>query len=282
MPPASTAPTPVTASGATPAAAVPRRTGNPLIKPGLAPALCTTVLAALLAGAAPLGRWPLAAAVVVLQVFTAAGWFRLNGMWPARQGIALAFLAGLATDAGLLFAEPGHAVRVLIGTLGAWCLLTLALHLRNTSAPDERLYALTAGFTATLLTVVAAGHLLALPAAGPQALVAGFAAVAAATLVRALPLPSYVSPVLALAAGAGAGAWSAQLLGLGRLAGAGAPLPVVAAGAVLGLAAALCAVAGLRVASYDWPSRFVHFTAGLALPLTLAAPALWLAGRLLG
>ncbi|WP_344962481.1 hypothetical protein [Streptomyces thioluteus] len=33
---------------------------------------------------------------------TAAGWFRLNGMWPARQGIALAFLGGLAADAGLL------------------------------------------------------------------------------------------------------------------------------------------------------------------------------------
>ncbi|WP_006348350.1 hypothetical protein [Streptomyces sp. SID5473] len=38
---------------------------------------------------------------------------------------------------------------------------------------------------------------------------------------------------------------------------------------------------GLRVASYDYPSRFVHFTAGVALPLTLAAPAVYLVGRIL-
>ncbi len=38
---------------------------------------------------------------------------------------------------------------------------------------------------------------------------------------------------------------------------------------------------GLRVASYDYPSRFVHMTAGVALPLTLAAPAVYLLGRTL-
>ncbi len=38
---------------------------------------------------------------------------------------------------------------------------------------------------------------------------------------------------------------------------------------------------GLRVASYDWPSRFVHMTAGVALPLTLAVPAVQLLGRTL-
>ncbi|CAM5228086.1 hypothetical protein SMICM304S_11179 [Streptomyces microflavus] len=38
---------------------------------------------------------------------------------------------------------------------------------------------------------------------------------------------------------------------------------------------------GLRVASYDYPSRFVHMTAGVALPLTVAAPAVYLIGRAL-
>ncbi|MGH3310479.1 MAG: hypothetical protein ACRDP3_07805, partial [Streptomyces sp.] len=65
------------------------------------------------------------------------------------------------------------------------------------------------------------------------------------------------------------------LTGLGGSATAAAP----AAGGLLGLAAGGCALIGLRVASYDYPSRFVHLTAGVALPLTLAAPAIYLFGR---
>ncbi|NEA45275.1 hypothetical protein G3I35_03010, partial [Streptomyces sp. SID10815] len=53
-------------------------------------------------------------------------------------------------------------------------------------------------------------------------------------------------------------------------------------GAVLGAGAAVCALIGHRAASYDYPSRFVHFTAGVALPLTAAAPAVWVLGRALG
>ncbi|WP_276209208.1 hypothetical protein [Streptomyces sp. S5] len=36
---------------------------------------------------------------------------------------------------------------------------------------------------------------------------------------------------------------------------------------------------GHRVAAYDYPSRFVHMTAGVALPLTAAVPAVYLLGR---
>ncbi len=39
---------------------------------------------------------------------------------------------------------------------------------------------------------------------------------------------------------------------------------------------------GLRVASYDYPSRFVHMTAGVALPLALAAPVVYLLGARAG
>lgn len=251
------------------AAADPRAGRSPLIAPGILPALVTAVLGAMLALAAPLGDLPLAAVVAVLQAVTAAGWFRLNGMWPARQGIALAFLSGLVTDVGLLLTAPEHAPTVVLGTLGVWCTLTLVLHLRNRSAPDERLYALTAALTSTALTVVAAGYLVAPTGAG--AVSAGCAAVAAAAVVRALPLPSAVSFVLALLAAAGAG------LGAGGLAG----LDDVGGG-VLGLGAGVCALLGLRVASYDFPSRFVHMTAGVALPLTLAAPVIHLLGRALG
>ncbi|GAA2684484.1 hypothetical protein [Streptomyces lunalinharesii] len=239
---------------------------SPIIPPGLQPAALTALLALLLALAAPVARPLLVVPVVLLQAVTAAGWFRLNGMWPARQGIALAFLGGLATDAGLLATPHEDAPLVAIGTLGVWCLLVIVLQLRNRSSADERMYALTAGLTSSALAVLAAGHL----AADPDAVVVGAAAVALATLARALPLPGPLSLVLGLLAGAGAGIAAGQLTGMGTT------------GALLGLVAGGCALIGLRVASYDYPSRFVHLTAGVALPLALAAPAVYVLGRALG
>ncbi|MFJ9415505.1 hypothetical protein ACIRPT_15225 [Streptomyces sp. NPDC101227] len=239
---------------------------SPIIAPGMQPAVLTAVLAALLALTAPLPRPVLAVPVVLLQAVTAAGWFRLNGMWPARQGIALAFLAGLTTDVALLATDRADAPVVAIGTLGVWCMFVLVLQLRNRSSADERMYALTAGLTSTALAVLASGHL----AAAPHAVSVGAAAVAVATLARALPLPSFVSGAIALVAAAGAGIGAGQLTGFGT------------SGALLGLAAGGCALIGLRVASYDYPSRFVHMTAGVALPLALAAPAVYVLGRALG
>nr|WP_242587469.1 hypothetical protein [Streptomyces sp. MST-110588] len=238
---------------------------SPVIPPGLKPAALTAALALLLAVTAPLPRPVLCVPVVLLQAVTAAGWFRLNGMWPARQGIALAFLAGLATDAGLLAADRDQAPVVALGTLGVWCLFVLVLQLRNRSSADERMYALTAGLTSTALVVLASGQL----SATSDAVVVGAAAVAVTTLARALPLPSVVSVLVALLGGAGAGIAAGQMTGMG------------ASGALLGLAAGGCALIGLRVASYDYPSRFVHMTAGVALPLTLAAPAVYVLGRAL-
>ncbi|MFF2813157.1 hypothetical protein ACFVT2_39550 [Streptomyces sp. NPDC058000] len=239
---------------------------SPIIPPGIQPAALTALLALLLALAAPVAHLVLAVPVVLLQAVTAAGWFRLNGMWPARQGIALAFLGGLATDVGLLATPREDAPLVAIGTLGVWCLLVLVLQLRNRSSADERMYALTAGLTSSALAVLASGYL----AADADAVVVGAAAVALATLARALPLPGPVSLVLGLVAGAGGGIAAGQLTGMGTT------------GALLGLAAGGCALIGLRVASYDYPSRFVHMTAGVALPLALAGPAVYVLGRALG
>nr|WP_244905680.1 hypothetical protein [Streptomyces qinglanensis] len=243
-----------------------QRTGSPIIAPGIRPAAVTAVLAALLAATAPLGHGALAGALVLLQALTAAGWYRLNGMWPARQGIALAFVAGLTADAGLLLTDGGEAPTVLLGAAGVWCVLSLVLQLRNNSSPDERLYALTAGFAAIGLTVLAAGLL----PAEADAVTVGAAAVGVAALARAVPLPGPLSVPLALAAAAAAGAAAGRLTGVD-------PVPA----ALIGVGAGVCAVLGLRVASYDWPSRFVHMTAGVALPLTLAAPAVHLLGRTL-
>ncbi|PWI45787.1 hypothetical protein [Streptomyces sp. ICBB 8177] len=247
-----------------------RRTGSPIIPPGIQPALLTAALAALTAGAAGLARPALAVAAVLLQAVTAAGWFRLNGMWPARQGIMLAFLAGVTADVALLLAPADRAPAAILGTLGVWVLLILVQQMRHRGSADERLAGLTATAASTLLTVLAAGWVaLDGTKGGAHAVIVGAVAVGAATPVRAVRLPGPVSVVAALLVGGGAGAFAGHLLHM------------PASAALTALAAAVCALVGLRVASYDWPSRFVHFTAGVALPLALAAPVVYAVGHVL-
>lgn len=237
---------------------------SPIIDPGMQPAGLTALLGLLLAGAAALGTYALLVPLVVLQALTAAGWFRLNGMWPARQGIALGFAGALAADAALLVSDRSPAA--IVGTLGVWVLLTLVLQLRSHADPDERMQGLMATIAAAALAVVAGGHL----AADADAVTVGAIAVAVAAVVRALPLPTPVSVAVALLAAAGAGIAVGSMTDFGT------------SGALLGAGAAVCALIGLRVAAYDYPSRFVHFTAGVALPLAAAAPAVYVLGRTLG
>lgn len=239
---------------------------SPIIEPGIQPAALTALLGLLLSGTAAVGSYALLVPLVVLQAVTAAGWFRLNGMWPARQGIALAFLGALVADAALLTAGRENAPAAILGTLGVWVLLSLVMQLRSHADPDERMYGLMATVASAALAIVATGHL----AADPDAVTVGAAAVAVAVLARALPLPTPASVVVSLLAAAGAGIAVGGMTGLG------------AKGAFLGAGAAVCALIGHRVASYDYPSRFVHFTAGVALPLAAAAPAVYVLGRAIG
>ncbi|MFF7358726.1 hypothetical protein ACFZA1_39890 [Streptomyces filipinensis] len=239
---------------------------SPIIEPGMQPALLTAVLGLLLAATAPVASFALVVPLVLLQAVTAAGWFRLNGMWPARQGIALAFAGGLAADVAVLAAGRDHVPAAILGPLGVWVLLSLVLQLRSHASPDERMYGLMATVVSAALSILATGYL----GADPHAVSVGAAAVAVAVLARALPLPAPVSVVVSLMAAAGAG------IAVGGMTGMGAK------GAALGAAAGVCALIGHRVASYDYPSRFVHFTAGVALPLSAAAPVVWVLGRALG
>ncbi|MFC8675469.1 hypothetical protein ACFUEN_22695 [Streptomyces griseorubiginosus] len=236
---------------------------SPIIEPGIQPAALTALLGLLLSGTAAVGSYALLVPLVALQAVTAAGWFRLNGMWPARQGIALAFLGALVADAALLVAGRSNGPAAILGTLGVWVLLSLVMQLRSHADPDERMYGLMATVASAALAIVATGYL----AADPDAVSVGAAAVAVAVLARALPLPTPASVVVSLLAAAGAGIAVGGMTGLG------------AKGALLGAGAAVCALIGHRVASYDYPSRFVHFTAGVALPLAAAAPAVYVLGR---
>ncbi|MCZ4084797.1 hypothetical protein O1W17_22635 [Streptomyces sp. H34-S5] len=239
---------------------------SPIIDPGPQPALLTAALGVLLAAAAVFGQYALLVPLVALQGLTAAGWFRLNGMWPARQGIALAFAGALVADAAVLAVDDTYGPGAIVGTLGAWVLLTLVLQLRSHADPDERMYGLMASVASAALAIVCAGYL----AADSVAVTVGAAAVAVAVFARALPLPTAPSVGVSLAAAAGAGIAVGGLTSLG------------AGGALVGLVAGVCALIGLRVAAYDYPSKFVHMTAGVALPLAAAAPAVYLIGRVVG
>ncbi|MFF7458580.1 hypothetical protein [Kitasatospora sp. NPDC008115] len=249
-------PSPAQAPAAAPAAPV--RTGSPINDPGLQPALITAGAAALLAGGAALGQVALALVLVLLQGLTAAGWFRLNGMWPARQGIALAALAGVVADVAVLLADADGGTAAVVGTLGGFFLLVLVLQTFRPADPKERFYALTVLGSATVVTALCTALLLAdwVPAA--------VGAVALATLLAAAPLPGP--------------RWLGALLGLLAAVGLGF---AVGAPPFLGVAAGLGALIGRRVAGYDFPSRFVHMTAGVALPLAVAAPLVWIATALL-
>ncbi len=239
---------------------------SPIIDPGPQSAILTAVLGLLLAAAAALGQYALLLPLIALQGLTAAGWFRLNGMWPARQGIALAFAGAVVADAAVLAVGSPYGPGAIVGTLGAWVLLTLVLQLRSHADPDERMYGLMASVASAALAIICAGYL----AADSAAATVGAAAVAVAVFARALPLPTVPSVGVSLAAAAGAG------IAVGGLTTVGA------GGALIGLAAGVCALVGLRVAAYDYPSKFVHMTAGVALPLAVAAPAVYLIGRVVG
>ncbi|MFD9411326.1 hypothetical protein ACFWBN_30505 [Streptomyces sp. NPDC059989] len=239
---------------------------SPIIDPGPQSAILTAALGVLLAAAAAFGQLALVVPLVALQGLTAAGWFRLNGMWPARQGIALAFAGALVADVAVLAVDDAYGPGAIIGTLGAWVLLTLVLQLRSHADPDERMYGLMASVASAALAIVCAGFL----AADTRAVSVGAAAVAVAVFARALPLPPAPSVGVSLAAAAGAGIAVGGMVGVG------------AGGALIGLVAGVCALIGLRVAAYDYPSKFVHMTAGVALPLAAAAPAVYLIGRVVG
>ncbi|MFI1384739.1 hypothetical protein [Embleya sp. NPDC020886] len=242
--------------------------------PGLLPGLCTVGLAGVLAVTAIAGKPALALGVVFLQVLTAAGWFRLNGMWPARQGIALVVLAALATDVAV-YAKGEQGLASVPAVLAGTLLVMLALQARGGARPGELLPALTVTTSAALITAfdvayLVAGELHGGPIDAGTAVVAAVFAAGVATLVRAMPLPPAVAPIPSWLLGTGAGAIVAIKLG-------GDTQYAV----LLGAAAAALGLLGRRVAGYDHPSRFVHFTAGVSLPLALAAPAAYLLGRVM-
>jgi hypothetical protein len=270
--PTASTPTPSAAS-ATSSAARRALGGSPIIYPGLEPAALSAGISVLIAFAAMGPRPVLGVVGAALQALTAAGWFRLNGMWPARQGIALAALGGFTASAAALALGGGAAAGALAGTMGGFFALVLVLQLVRPADPAERFSALTVTASATVTAVLAGGWLAAwgLHASGAVVTTGALAAGGATLIAAGARLEGWAAMIAGLVAALLVGGAAGALTGLGA-----------AAGVTLGAAAGGCALLGRRVASYDYPSRFVHFTAGVALPLALAAPAVYAIGLLVG
>lgn len=226
------------------------------------------LIAAVLAGAAGAGR-------PVLLVGVAAAQAGLGWGWLSRAAVGLrlpsAALVGAVAVAGdlLVVARPTAGLGRLAGLTGGAVVATLLDQLirRERSQLTDSL--LHTGSAAVL--VVALATPLAVPSGGTAraALVAGFVGMAAALVVpgiaRSLSAPA-VGAVGVLAGGAGGATYGLFASGLS-----------VGAGLATGAGTGALAVAGWLAArsARSGPAEAL-------LPLALAAPAAYVAGRLLG
>lgn len=254
------------------------------------PALAAGAAAAVvLAGAAAAGRSLLVGCVIATQLGLAASWLRAAAI-PAL-GVPLAITVAVAAAVDLLGqAGGGDRLERLAGVVGVAFLGMLLGELvrRDRSRVTDSLVATA---SAVVLVVMLASPLALAPSSGGRAVVgATFAAVAAALAVAA------VGAAAGGRADNGLGAAATLILAVVAGGGVGAAYGSVSQhgprwGVAVGLAAALFAAAGwaLTVGSTD------HSTAPRAagalrpsapvmalLPLALAAPVGYAAGRLLG
>lgn len=235
-------------------------------------ALLTAVTAGLVALGAVAGRLPLAAAVVFIQAILAVGWYRLAPV-PARRGsLGLTLAAATAADVTLLAQGGAITVTPLATVLGFTLVATLIHEVLRRDGHAYVTASVAATTTGCTLVVLAATLLAERAAPGGRAvLVTGMAAIAAAAVVGAIPMPPPLSVIAGTLAGLAAGAELGRMLddlGFGR---------GLAMGAVAGL---LAATAGYVVAAAR-SSRRAVLSAAVLLPIAFAAPSTYVLGRIL-
>ena len=258
------------------------------------PALAAGAAAAVvLAGAAAAGRSLLVGCVIATQLGLAASWLRAAAI-PAL-GVPLAITVAVAAAVDLLGqAGGGDRLERLAGVVGVAFLGMLLGELvrRDRSRVTDSLVATA---SAVVLVVMLASPLaLALSSGGRAVVGATFAAVAAALAVAAV-----VAAVGAAAGGRadnGLGAAATLILAVVAGGGVGAAYGSVSQhgprwGVAVGLAAALFAAAGWALTAGSTDHSTAPRAAGALrpsapvmalLPLALAAPVGYAAGRLLG
>jgi len=254
------------------------------------PALAAGAAAAVaLAGAAAAGRSLLVGCVIATQLGLAASWLRAAAI-PAL-GVPLAITVAVAAAVDLLGqAGGGDRLERLAGVVGVAFLGMLLGELvrRDRSRVTDSLVATA---SAVVLVVMLASPLALAPSSGGRAVVgATFAAVAAALAVAAVGaaaggradnrLGAAATLILAVVAGGGVGAAYGSVSQHGPR-----------WGVAVGLAAALFAAAGWALTAGSTDHSTAPRAAGALrpsapvmalLPLALAAPVGYAAGRLLG
>ncbi len=224
-------------------------------------------LAAALSVAALLGPWPLAAAVLVVQVVIMISWLEAIGA-PGGRGAQVVVLA-VAVAADLVLVVPS-ATRpgLVLAPLGLSVLAVVGHQLARRGGRLRVVRSLTATSSAAVLVAFVAMLIpLARLDSGDQLVIAGLLAAGLCALVVPLPVPGWATAVLSVVAGA---ACAAGVGAAGSLGG----MP----GAALGASAALAAAVGAGVARVA--DRSVPALAA-ALPLATAAPVVYLLGRAL-
>lgn len=254
------------------------------------PALAAGAAAAVaLAGAAAAGRSLLVGCVIATQLGLAASWLRAAAI-PAL-GVPLAITVAVAAAVDLLGqAGGGDRLERLAGVVGVAFLGMLLGELvrRDRSRVTDSLVATA---SAVVLVVMLASPLALAPSSGGRAVVgATFAAVAAALAVAA------VGAAAGGRADNGLGAAATLILAVVAGGGVGAAYGSVSQhgprwGVAVGLAAALFAAAGWALTAGSTDHSTAPRAAGALrpsapvmalLPLALAAPVGYAAGRLLG
>jgi len=276
---------------ATPTGQVVRATGQPRRPPLLVQGLWPALLAGALAGAAVLGALPLAAVVLVVQVFLVLGVLALLDA-PAAGG-AFVLGAGAAVAADVVVLVDQGRVAGLAGVVGLGLVASL---LHQLSRKDRnRVTESLADTLVTLVVAVSAACLVALHQTdgGEQVLLVAVAAAGAALLAGRVGDRLAPRPVLALGASRG---WPGLVLGLAAgvaaavlVARAGGEPPLVSA-ALLGLVAASTVAtadlavdlgaAELRSGWRDARRVAALRPAAVLLPYALLGPVALLAGRL--
>lgn len=246
-------------------------------------------VAAVCGGASLIGRWPLVALVVMIQLALTLAWLAMTDLPPASGGLLIIVGSAVVADVYASRIGPPDLSALSVVVAGAFMLAVLRqLARRRRSHVTESL----AGVIAGVVMVTMAAHLISVRgvAGGVAASAAIFFGIAAATATRRLVDSAISRP--ALRAGSQRG-WPGLILSvaagavIGTYVGSTRPGLDPRAGALVGLGAALAAAVvdlGIGIGSMhlaDSRQRSAIAPLVVLLPLVVAAPVGYGVARLL-
>lgn len=235
--------------------------------------ILTVVGGLFLVAAGFVGVGALAVAVLAVQLAAAASWHDLLRAPGARAGSMIGVAAGAAATVVLAVGVDDGASGAVASVAVAGLFLAFVQQLVSGSPGAERLTALTATVALVVVEVLAAGWLSVVDVADGEWVVAAGAAGAVVSVLAVAAAGSAPWVVLlAVAAGGGVGAL------VGVVAPAGLDTSTTAG---VGAAAALAAVCGVQVRRVAGRSARTAPATVAALPLAVAAPAAFIAARIL-